>query len=478
MNTRTKIVIIFTLLFNSLTYSQSANLKRTYHWYFGEKCGIDFSSGTAIADTNGVLNTLEGCASISDTNGNLLFYTDGINVWDSTHSQMSNGFGLHGDWSSFNSAAIVPKPNSDHLYYIFTTPAYAGHWTGNTAFEYSIVDMSLNGGLGDLVTKNIVLFSTAIEQLGVVQHKNKQDYWVVAHEAFSNNFKAYLVSSSGVSSTPVVSSIGFSNGGYTPDCWGCACSYLKFSQSGCKMVCTYPNNDTFEIFDFDNNSGTVLNPLTVNIFYPVAASFSPNNNLLYLGSYVNDSIFEEKIYQFDLSSNSEAGILSSKVTISSNIGMMTTMQIAPDGKMYCTKYQDNYLAVINNPNNYGVSCNFVENGFYLGGRLSLTGLPNFVQSYFVNDTIEYYCSSAGISEILDNNSFSIYPTPFSNQLTFDNTNSEQISVSLFNFSGEQILQETFTNTTTIKTEGLSSGIYFYQLRDVNGFVMSGKVIKD
>lgn len=478
MKRRNSITILL-LLLNVFIYAQSPDLKRTYHWYFGENAGIDFSSGTAVADTNGVLNTLEGCASISDTNGNLLFYTDGIKVWNSTHSQMSNGFGLHGDWSSLNSTVIVPKPNSDQLYYIFTTPAYAGHWTGNTAFEYSVVDMSLNGGLGDITTKNTVLFSTAIEQLGVVKHKNKQDYWVVAHEAFSNNFKAYLVSSSGVSATPVISSVGFSNGGYTPICWGCAVSGLKFSPSGCRMVCTYPNNDTLEIFDFDNNSGTVLNPITINIPYPWSASFSPDNNLLYLGCY-DYNISVDKIYQFNLSSNTAAGIHSSKVTLSSNdIGSMATMQIAPDGKMYCSKYQNNYLAVINNPNNPGVSCNFVSNGFYLEGKLSLSGLPNFVQSYFVNDTIEYYCPSVGISELVDNNSISIYPNPFSYQTTIQTDDYfKDATLTVYNYDGQLVKQidNISGQTIILRRDELTKGLYLIRLKQDNKIITTAKLI--
>lgn len=469
-------ITITLLIFHVFGNSQSPNIKRAYHWYFGENAGIDFSSGTAVADTIGILNTLEGCATISDTIGNLLFYTDGIKVWDSTHNQMPNGFGLHGDWSSLNSTVIVPKPNNNNIYYIFTTPAYAGHWTGNTALEYSVVDMNLNGGLGDVTAKNVALFSTAIEQLGAIQHKNKQDYWVVAHEAFSNNFMAYLVTSSGISTTPIISSVGFSNGGYTPVCWGCAVSSLKFSPSGCKIACTYPNNDTLEIFDFDNNSGTVLNPVTINITFPWSACFSPDNNLLYLGCY--DSV--DKIYQFNLSSNTASGILSSKVTLSSNVtGGTATMQIAPDEKIYCTKYLDNYLAVINNPNNIGVSCGFVSNGFYLGGKLSLSGIPNFVQSYFVNDSIDYYCSSVGLIELEDIKSVSIFPNPFSVQTNIKTTDYfHNVTLNVYNCYGHLVkkIDNIYGESFIMQRDNLTIGMYFLQFIQSNEAIATVKVI--
>jgi hypothetical protein len=84
---------------------------------------------------------------------------------------------------------------------------------------------------------------------------------------------------------------------------------------------------------------------------------------------------------------------------------------------------------------------------------------------------------AGTNEIQKPNA-SIYPNPFTDQLTFDNTENEKSTVSLFDFSGEQILQQSFINSTTIKTEGLSKGIYFYQLIDSTGKVINGKVVKD
>lgn len=81
----------------------------TSHWYFGHNLGIDFSSGTAVEDTNGRLETLEGCSSISDSNGNLLFYTDGDDsTFNRNHQPLLNGNNLFGNSSSSQSAIIVP----------------------------------------------------------------------------------------------------------------------------------------------------------------------------------------------------------------------------------------------------------------------------------------------------------------------------------------------------------------------------------
>src|SRR5688572_15417510 len=104
-------------------------------WYFGDRAGVDFNSGSPKALTNGMLITAEGCATICDVNGKLLFYTDGISVWNRKHKKMPNGFDLKGDPSSTQSGIIVPYPNDTTKYYVFTVD-FEGHEDG---FQYSIV---------------------------------------------------------------------------------------------------------------------------------------------------------------------------------------------------------------------------------------------------------------------------------------------------------------------------------------------------
>ena len=108
-------LIFFLLVFffssNKLFAQGEANI-----WYFGHGAGLDFNSGTPIAITDGALNTVEGCASISNSSGSLLFYTNGATVWNKQHQPMPNGTGLMGDSSSTQAAVIVPKPGSQSIY--------------------------------------------------------------------------------------------------------------------------------------------------------------------------------------------------------------------------------------------------------------------------------------------------------------------------------------------------------------------------
>ena len=114
--------ILLLVLFTTQLYSQIPG--PTTNWYFGNTAGLTFNSGAPIALTNGVLITTEGVATISDNSGNLLFYTDGVTVYNRIHGVMTNGTGLFGDASSTQSAIIVQKPGTTNIYYIFTSKRY------------------------------------------------------------------------------------------------------------------------------------------------------------------------------------------------------------------------------------------------------------------------------------------------------------------------------------------------------------------
>lgn len=150
-------------------------------WYFGNNAGLDFSSGSPVPISGGQTFVYEGTAvACDDTTGNLLFYTDGMTVWNSNHQQMPNGFGLNGHTSSTQSAIIVPNP-AGTLYYIFTTGSAVGYNGGFAGLCVSTVDMSLNSSLGDVTVKNQVLLAQSTEKLVAVRDDYCEGYWVITH---------------------------------------------------------------------------------------------------------------------------------------------------------------------------------------------------------------------------------------------------------------------------------------------------------
>jgi hypothetical protein len=87
-------------------------------------------------------------------------------------------------------------------------------------------------------------------------------------------------------------------------------------------------------------------------------------------------------------------------------------------------------------------------------------------------------SPTDINPIVSNtSSFRVFPNPFSNQLTFTLSDNVQTTVSLYDLFGQQVLQQSFTNSTTIETGQLRYGIYYYQLRNVKSAIKNGKVLK-
>src|SRR5688572_26581568 len=217
--------------------------KEANMWYFGSNAGVDFNSGSPVAFSGSAMTQLEGCASIADTSGATLFYTNGADVWNKNNVQMPNGFGLLGDNNSAQAAIIVRAPGSYTTFYIFTTPTW-----GVGDMCYSIVDMTLQGGLGDVTVKNTPMFTNSTEKVTAVNHANGTDIWIIGHEFNSNNFYSFLLTPAGVNPVPVITAVGSIHS----TTLGFA-GYMKASHNGQKLAyaCTI-NMNLVELFDFDN----------------------------------------------------------------------------------------------------------------------------------------------------------------------------------------------------------------------------------
>ena len=375
---------IFVLLSMLLTLSLTAQ-KQANFWFFGEFCGLDFTSGVPVALTSGSLTTMEGCSSISTSTGALRFYTDGSTVWNRNNAVMPNGSNLKGNSSSTQSGIIVPWPQNDNKYFIFTIDDVdAGG--GSDGLCYSVVDMTLQGFLGDVVSnqKNILLTAPMCEKLTAVGHDNGIDTWVISQKWNTNNFYAYLVTPDGVDETPVISSGGAVINGSIHNAKG----YLKVSPNGEKLAKANAGLKTVEIFDFDNTTGEVSWIVTDHNLGGEAygIEFSPNSHLLYVNTWKSNPA--KKLVQYDLQAETPQGIIDSRLQIAS--GTDGALQIAPDNKMYVATNQSAYLSVVNAPNKRGGACDFNSSEVYLAGKTSRWGLPPFIQSFFSFNAGFYY----------------------------------------------------------------------------------------
>ncbi len=395
-------------------------------WYFGNKAGVSFDTNPPLALTDGELNTIEGCSSISDSSGNLLFYTDGRSIWDKEHNIMPNadyfgGTGLLGDPSSTMSALIVPHPGQPNQYFVFTAdephPENANAYPNqgpvsdlgfalpfyddrenltvpeaddgfNNGLTYSLVDMSLRNGLGDVIVdnKNNPLRTyqevnpehikyKCSEKVTAVAGADCNTIWIITH--FIDRFYAFLIDENGIDEEPVESrhppSIGLQY--YQP----AASGILKASPDGEKLaMATYQTIPPLAVsgfvylYDFNNQTGEVTNPVELlNSKRAYGIEFSPDSQKVF-ACYDND------IAQWDLNGGNPAG---SVFLLNTGVNQ-TALQAGPDGKIYSASGLK--LNVINNPNAFGENIDYssqvLEGAIDLDGKNANIGLPNFLQS--------------------------------------------------------------------------------------------------
>lgn len=352
---------------------ERGNTKRNNMWYFGMHSGIDFNCKTPTPIW-GALRTGEGCAAISDSNGDILFYSNGINVFDRIHDTMPNGHDLLGGYSSTQSATITPVIGNNNQYYIFTTDGVTVKHENGSIFlglNYSIIDMTLNNGMGDIMPefKNINLTDSVGEKITVAAHSSPYKYWIVTQKDFSNIFYAYLVSCNGISDTPVISKIGKAGG---------RAGYMKVTKDQKEIINADYYNDEIQIFDFDNATGKLSNLRTFSngtlSIYTGLYNFqiSPNDSLIYVLERNEIACYER------FADNIHSSRLSI-TTISSMYGQRGGMQLAPDGKIYMSA-PSSYLDVINNPNDKFNPQIGIESFKLLGGARAQGGFPiNFYE---------------------------------------------------------------------------------------------------
>ena len=458
-------ILFFLLVFiiNETLYSQNEG----NNWYFGNKAGLSFNTDPPTPLTNGQLNVWEGCATVSDKNGNLLFYTDGQKVYNRLHSLMYNGSNLYGHSSSTQSAIIVPKPGTYNnslkrynIYYIITIDAVESSTHG---ICYSIVDMSLDNGLGGISTKNVHLLGTeTVEKICAVKHANSCDYWIVCKVPNNNSFYSYLLSSNGLDLNPIISNTGpvMTKGG----------GYMKSSSDNSMIALAhYGSTSTsglgIHVYDFNNSTGTLTIkftdspsiPNTTNTTY-YGIEFSPNNQFLYF-----TALNSPNVYQYNLLATNNTDFQNSMAIIGTTSNTYhykaCALQLGPNGKIYLALENQTKLAVINNPNLQGTACNFVDMAQDLAGKKCQLGLPTFPNSYLFPPNSIIFNDSACIMDtviftLLDNNYISLNWNFFNiiNPNNLYATSNNQSPEIVFNDTGKYIINaiiETLCQTDTI-----------------------------
>jgi hypothetical protein len=286
---------------------------------------------------------------------------------------MPNGTGLLGGdpmmLSSTTAAVICEKPGSANQYYLITVDEQGS----NNGIRYNVVDMTLNGGLGDIVAgqKNIPIFSTNAEKACIVPNAAGDGFWLLSHDLPGETFYAFAITAAGINTTPVATTLGGTQGN--------GAGFLKVSPQFDRVAITNLFFQDAEVYDFDNGTGIFSNPIILNLPGFGAAGgaygieFSCSGNLLYVTDGSN-------LIQYDLTLGNAAAIMAGAFSVLSNVFSCYGLQLGPDRKIYVS---NGALDVINDPDVPGAGCNYQPNAIPNQETGGGWGLPQWV--YRVGD---------------------------------------------------------------------------------------------
>jgi hypothetical protein len=434
---------------------------------------------------------LEGsCAIMCDSVGKLLFYSNGCYIADATHQMMENGDSIAKGYleSSFcntggnplNQGMIaLPKPGSDHLYYLFYTDIGDPYSMqpffplAPVTLYYAVIDMALENGLGAVVEKNkiVVQDTFARSMMQGERHANGKDWWVVMPKSHSNCYWTFLLTESGID-TVFKQCVGQIWDDRDPQGQSV---FSPNSKNYARVNFFYG----LTVFDFDNNTGLFSNPnyagFGQDTFYYCGLAFSPNSRFIYLSAY-------NKAWQFDSWSSdiSASRILIGELNTPSNIQVKTQFnqaRLAPNGKVYIGGTGEfKYLHVINRPNCYGLECDLEQYAIELAGRghYTMPNMPHY-KRWSENDTCETV--STKTPPVDYGSTVRLYPNPANGTATISVPEGRQGSMRLVNAFGQIVKEQKITSSqTNINLTILPEGIYYVNILFTDGQRESLKLI--
>ena len=334
------------------------------NWFFGDGLFLNFAGGTATPIPSAVNTNFseriayESTATISDDNGNLLYYSNGRKLWKADNTLVYSGLlaGNEGGASPGNPGGtttsavqgvlFVKHPSNSDLMYIFTTDDALTAATNGLNYW----TLTLSSGLVTGPTRLGTYRTT--EQLDATLHSNGTDIWIATRESgYSNkvnfqNIYSYLITASGINATPVFSSVAPSlqSSTFNKD-WERGA--LKFSWDGTRAVTVNDiagwddYNDAIVVYDFNASTGAFSSAKSVaGIFgqynwngttYQAAydAEFAPDSKGLYVSFTPNG-----KLIWLDASLTTASAIYNSIQTVSTVAASSGDIKLGGDGKLY------------------------------------------------------------------------------------------------------------------------------------------------
>ncbi|HNR21039.1 MAG TPA: T9SS type A sorting domain-containing protein [Bacteroidia bacterium] len=469
------------------------------HWLIGDDPGNNTKGHFIFNDTSYVFNVetrkipfryTEG--NISDEQGNLLMSSNGVWIANVTGDTMLNGSGLNPGPLSSNDGLMIPNANvflpfpgdSNKYILLHHTGTPNGSYLPAQELLYSVIDKTLGGGLGEVISKNDTAFADTLGWgIGTCKHANGRDWWAVMLKDNSDVIFKILIDSTGIAS------ISSQNLGLLPNPIGNVTQPI-FSPDGKKFACsvTYGGANPYHdvrIFDFDRCNGSFSNGILFNIsdsMIGLGLAFSSNSKLLYATSVLN-------VYQINLDSTQgsvSASLVAQCDTFFSPSPPFLTnfdlMYLAANGKIYIASSNSVlHMHYINHPDTLGDSCDVKQHDIYMG-VFNFRTVPFHPNYYLGCDTTSGCpCLATTLSEIEKQNfNFSISPNPSNGniKLMYILPQNKNGTFQIFDINGKAVYSQNLPQWSTLQNidvSFLSPGVYSCQINS-NNFLVSKKLV--
>ena len=380
-------------------------------WYFGAanslatSYGLDFSAGGAPVQRNyeGVLDYYESVSVVSNNDGDVLYYTDGIELYDASNTQMMGSPAPDGklkgtqdgtSGSSVQGAYSLLKPGSTSEYFLFTSQAIDGAANG---LRVNRIDMNRPGNgtpaapLGELVTADSLLRPTGTEMMTAYGNCGSDSVWVITHAPSSWDFVRILVTRDGIQSvaTQTLPTPTAGGGGFIS---ALGRGSMDINAAGTKLMFTGEAPIGTHILDFDKHTGLVSNHKEIQIpsqiwpgsgfkdtYFGYGSEFSPDGSKAYFCS-IKTAFGFKGVWQYDLATETCEEVAGSS---GSDYGEIIT---GIDDKLYFGKVSQEMkltVGVMDLPNNDYSSTSFDPDA------IAFPGTPGGAVSYAMPQG--FYC---------------------------------------------------------------------------------------
>ena len=482
--------IFIALFFLAYSVQLVGQNKQDYVWLFSsdteltegnEAYGFNFNQNENLNSLQGVvpIQMLGVNASISDHDGNLLFYSNGCQVVGSNHEVLPNGSNLNkGDYyemigdSCFSGYVgkqdilILPDPGNVNGFYLLNKAVHRLNQFFFRDLRYSYIDKSLNDGFGDVIIKNNSLHDSIrfmSRYLTAINHSNGKDWWIMQPLELSNGYLIMLLDENGFSKNNI-QHIG-------PDLhWNASASGTAvFSPDGTKYA-YFNKDDNLLLYNFDRNTGRLSNLKQVDIYdgdpyaFFSSVEFSPDSRFMYFS--LQDSLWQLDTYEQNLNDGKEL-IAVWDGTNDPFATTFTLMALAPNCKIYiCSGSSTNTYHVINKPNEKGSACDFVQRGIQLPHTSSLANMPNFPRFRVDDDEkCDPTITSVFGAGVIYRRDLRIYPNPSFGDVFIEIPDGQDGFISVYDLNGKQIMEPIEVNGVMEKQIGFShlpDGSYFVE----------------